>query len=89
MRKSGKNTACAPVVRVVYSCLLDYFHHMTLYYCYRQSTQRLVLAAAAGQASHLRLPKPLLACGAYLQAAKPLSAANGVGRWMNARLAGI
>jgi hypothetical protein len=40
----------------------------------------LVLAAAAGQARHLRLPKPLLARGASPEAAKPLSAANGVGR---------
>jgi len=43
------------------------------------AAQRLVLAAAAGRARHLRLPKPLLACGAYPEAAKPLSAANGVG----------
>jgi hypothetical protein len=43
------------------------------------NAQRLVLAAAAGRARHLRLPKPLLARGAYPQAAKPLSAANGVG----------
>jgi len=42
------------------------------------TAQRLVLAAAAGQARHLPLPKPSLARGAYPQAAKPLSAANGV-----------
>jgi len=45
------------------------------------SAQRLVLAAAAGRARHLPLPKPSLARGAYPQAAKPLSAANGVGRF--------
>jgi hypothetical protein len=43
-------------------------------------SQRLVLAAAAGQARHLRLKPTSLARGAYPQAAKPLSAANGVGR---------
>jgi len=43
--------------------------------------QRLVLAAAAGQARHLCLKTTLLARGAYPQAAKPLSAANGVGRF--------
>jgi len=40
----------------------------------------LVLAAAAGRARHLRLKTTSLARGAYPQAAKPLSAANGVGR---------
>jgi hypothetical protein len=49
-------------------------HHL----CRR--VQRLVLAAAAGQARHLRLKTTSLARGAYPQAAKPLSAANGVGR---------
>jgi hypothetical protein len=49
-------------------------HHL----CRR--VQRLVLAAAAGQARHLRLKPTSLARGAYPQAAKPLSAANGVGR---------
>jgi hypothetical protein len=41
----------------------------------------LVLAAAAGRARYLRLKTTLLARGAYPQAAKPLSAANGVGRF--------
>jgi len=41
----------------------------------------LVLAAAAGQARHLSLPEPSLARGAYPEAAKPLSAANDVGRF--------
>jgi len=45
------------------------------------SAQRLVLAAAAAQARRLRLKTTLLARGAYPQAAKPLSAANGVG-WL-------
>jgi len=40
----------------------------------------LVLAAAAGRARHLRLKPTSLARGAYPQAAKPLSAANGIGR---------
>jgi len=40
----------------------------------------LVLAAAAGQARHLPLKTTRLARGAYPQAAKPLSAANDVGR---------
>jgi len=44
------------------------------------AAQRLVLAAAAGQARHLRLKTTLQARGAYPEAAKPLSAANGVGR---------
>jgi hypothetical protein len=38
----------------------------------------LVLAAAAGQARHFRLKTTSLARSAYPQAAKPLSAANGV-----------
>jgi hypothetical protein len=42
-------------------------------------TQKQVLAAAAGRARDLCLSKPLLARGAYPEAAKPLSAANGVG----------
>jgi hypothetical protein len=46
----------------------------------RRVAQRLVLAAAAGQARRLRLKPTSLARGAYPQAAKPLSAANGVGR---------
>jgi len=45
------------------------------------ATQRLVLAAAAGWARHLRLKITSLARGAYPQAAKPLSAANGVRRF--------
>jgi len=40
----------------------------------------LVSAAAVGQARHLRPKTILLARGAYPQAAKPLSAANDVGR---------
>jgi hypothetical protein len=44
------------------------------------NAQWQVLAVAAGRARHLRLPQPLLACGAYPEATKPLSAANGVGR---------
>jgi len=47
---------------------------------WRRPAQRLVLAAAAGLARHRHLPKPSLARGAYPQAAKPLSAANGVGQ---------
>jgi len=46
---------------------------------FRNAAQRLVLAAAAGRARHLRLKTTSLARGAYPQAAKPLSAANGVG----------
>jgi len=41
----------------------------------------LVLAAAAGQARYLRLKTTRLARGASPEAAKPLSAANGVGRF--------
>jgi hypothetical protein len=44
------------------------------------TAQRLVLAAAAAQARLLRLKTTRLARGAYPQAAKPLSAANGVRR---------
>jgi hypothetical protein len=51
-------------------------------YLLQGTAQRLVLAAAAGQARHLPLPKPSLARGAYPQAAKPLSAANDVG-WLH------
>ena len=50
------------------------------------TTVHQVLAAAAGQARHLHLPKPLLARGASPQAAKPLSAANGVGTLLTLRL---
>jgi hypothetical protein len=46
----------------------------------RRVAQRSVLAAAAGRARYLRLKTTSLARGAYPQAAKPLSAANGVGR---------
>jgi hypothetical protein len=50
--------------------------------CIMQRTaQQLVLAAAAARARHLRLKTTLLARGASLEAAKPLSAANGVG-WL-------
>jgi hypothetical protein len=45
-----------------------------------QAAQRLVLAAAAGLARDLCLPKPLQARDAYPEAAKPLSAANDVSR---------
>jgi len=56
------------------------------YYDLHEATQRLVLAAAAGQARHLSLPEPSLARGAYPEAAKPLSAANGVGQPLFRRL---
>jgi hypothetical protein len=49
-------------------------------YWAKSADQRLVLAAATGRARHLRLKTTSLARGASLQAAKPLSAANGVGR---------
>jgi hypothetical protein len=52
----------------------------------RTAAQRLVLAAAAAQARHLHLPKPLQARGAYPEAAKPLSAANSVGTLLTLRL---
>jgi hypothetical protein len=42
-----------------------------LHSVYSVAAQRLVLAAAVGQARHIRLPKPLLACGASPQAVKP------------------
>jgi hypothetical protein len=54
--------------------------HLPFFKVHSICAQRLVLAAAAGQARLLRLPKPLQARGAYPEAAKPLSAANGVGR---------
>ena len=49
------------------------------------NAQRQVLAVAAGRARHLRLPQPLLARGASPEAAKPLCAANGVGRFLPKR----
>jgi hypothetical protein len=47
----------------------------------QRASQRLVLAAAAAQARHLHLKTTRLARGAYPEAAKPLSAANGVGQF--------